>query len=88
MSTHLLPGVCPCCGRTHDAATNALDNHKLPIPGDITVCIDCAAISIFDDQLVRRLPTAAEAGQLATDHRLARVQQHVRLAIRRRARNN
>lgn len=53
------PDRCPECAAPFDCATN-VDGPGAPEPGDWTVCIHCAAVLVFDEQLRHRLPTPAE----------------------------
>jgi hypothetical protein len=54
--------LCPKCMVMLDAATNA-SGHNAPVPGDFTVCINCAAILTFDTDM-QLLP--AELGDIPT----------------------
>ena len=47
---HTKPCLCPNCGNFLDAATQIGGDAK-PDPGDISVCIECAAILQFGDDL-------------------------------------
>ena len=55
--------ICRGCGSENDAATRE-DDHR-PSPGDISLCGYCRTISIFDDDLGLREPTASEWEELA-----------------------
>lgn len=39
---------CPACGAEHDAATGVVEGTR-PKPGDLTLCFDCWALSVFTD---------------------------------------
>lgn len=41
---------CPICGKELDSATSAHGNDR-PSPGDISICIYCATILRFDENL-------------------------------------
>ncbi|MCP4900180.1 MAG: hypothetical protein GY906_24680 [bacterium] len=45
----ITPTNCPHCKHHLDAATN-LQSEERPAPGDMTVCINCAAILRFDEK--------------------------------------
>lgn len=49
---------CPDCGYATDSSTHVgVENHE-PRPGDLSVCINCGYVSIFNDILVLKpLPT-------------------------------
>jgi hypothetical protein len=60
-TTILERDVCPFCGHALDAATAVPDNAEAaPDTGDVTVCLACAGILIFDETLSVRRPTTAE----------------------------
>lgn len=42
--------LCPKCGKTLDAATNVVRD-AMPDPGDVTVCIGCAAVLQFGPEM-------------------------------------
>lgn len=43
--------LCPNCGATHTAAGTLSGPVRRPRPGDLTVCVCCAAPLEFDDDL-------------------------------------
>lgn len=43
--------ACPHCGKVQDAASG-LSSHY-PEPGDISVCFDCAGVSVFGENGAR-----------------------------------
>lgn len=47
---HLPTQLCPACGEALDAATNVTGTLQ-PEPGDVTVCIGCAAVLRFSADL-------------------------------------
>ena len=51
---------CPKCGYRTDAASVARGQHHRPNAGDISVCMNCGAITIFNDDLTLREPTGKE----------------------------
>lgn len=57
---HRTPGTqCRRCQHRLDSATNFRDP-KGPAAGDVSVCIGCGCISIFNADGTLRVPTAAE----------------------------
>lgn len=60
---------CPVCGATLNAASG-IEHEETPRPGDATVCVHCAAILLFDDDLRLRKPTKAERPRLIMDRTL------------------
>lgn len=64
---------CPFCGEEVDRATNATGTES-PDEGDATICLKCGRISVFDDCLQLRKPTAAESSILNSDPRVALAQ--------------
>jgi hypothetical protein len=61
--------TCPGCGETHDMHTAITSPNSRPKPGDVMVCISCAAILLFDvveDNLATaRIPTDDELESLS-----------------------
>lgn len=64
------PTVCPFCGRRQEAATGAAGT--APSPGAVAICWKCTAVSLYDENLALRRPTAAETEELDADVRIAR----------------
>jgi hypothetical protein len=84
---HALPeSHCPWCGYTIDAVTcldeRGNEHDKMPQPGDLTVCVKCAHICAFADDLTLRTPTDTELEGMPTAlmRLLSKVQAAVRLA--------
>ena len=77
MTSFQMPrSTCPYCGHDVDFAANAV-RAGAPVPGDVTVCIKCAAPSVFDDDLQLRKPGPIEALALLEDDDVKRVRQAV-----------
>ena len=79
--SHSLPiCACPSCGTRIDAASSLCEGSPAPVPGDITICIDCAAVMRFDKDLTVRLTSPAELRALHPDTQrdLARAQRAIR----------
>ena len=61
--------ICPRCGKEMDASLAITNDHR-PDPGDVSICLYCAGVSLYDDGLRLRLPTAAESLELRADPRI------------------
>ena len=62
---------CPWCHAFIDGATpTSGDESESPISGDITVCLYCAHVAIFNGDLTMRKLTPEENEMWATDDRL------------------
>lgn len=68
--------ICPTCGNVNDAATCVEGEHS-PSPGDVSVCLYCAAILIFTDELETRLPTEREMIDLQTSQNWPTIQKTI-----------
>lgn len=66
---------CPNCGAEFTQATN--QKGRMPKPNDATVCIKCATILVFTDQLTVRAPTTEELDKLSREPELQRIVQAV-----------
>lgn len=65
---------CPHCGHKHDAATN-LEAPRAPGQGDVSICLECGGIAVFDaDPLRLRLPTPDEQAQLESNQAVVSAQ--------------
>lgn len=81
-----LPHTCPVCGKSWDAVTAVEeDQPNRPVPGDITVCIDCISVLAFDENLQLREPTAEEMYEIAGNPLLKRA---IDIAHRRKQRGS
>ena len=77
LTRHWLVHTCPHCG-TEQSAVASSDNIEGPQAGDITVCLDCLLISVFDlnaldGQLVVRKPTPEELHEYSRDPEVAHI---------------
>lgn len=73
---------CPNCKKTMDSATSIdRDNHK-PIPGDISICLYCQSLLIFDDNLMSQNPTQEQIDELKSDPELWNKIHKVRYVIK------
>jgi len=66
-----LPSICPQCLAHHDATSNTSDE-GMPHDGDVTVCIVCTGVSVYDFSLPGKLrfPTDEELAVIADDERI------------------
>ena len=83
-STGLPSDNCPVCGYRVEAASTP---HRVaPFPGDLAVCIACASVSRFDDNLRLREMTQREIFDLHPANRdeLLLVQRGIRMLDRRK----
>lgn len=89
-SQHLSPSVCPFCGAVLDVATNLDVNLEgesaRPVAGDTSVCINCAHILVFDDDLALRKLADGEldlmfAKDAETARQLLRLSEAIRFLI-------
>ena len=62
---------CLNCGKLIDGATSVDGNHS-PAPGDVTICIYCGHLMVFD--LTVRKPNDAELEELAGDKYILAIQ--------------
>src|SRR4051812_16227606 len=65
-STRVAPSPCPNCGHVLDAATS--ESALPPEPGDITVCVGCSTILVFEDGMKLALPSPALLDELIAGH--------------------
>jgi hypothetical protein len=73
-TTRVDPDNCPYCDTHLDAITPGPGNpDATPEPGDITVCIGCCHVLVFDRDMKTRKPTVQEALWAMTDPQIAMV---------------
>lgn len=77
VTTHLKLSPCPNCGYGMDAATAAFEDVR-PEPGDLSVCIKCAALLEFTHDM-KFAPADTRRLSLDTLEQLAQVQAAVRM---------
>ena len=75
---------CPYCGHVADAISPADgDDDSPPTPDSaISLCLNCAGILCFNDDLTIRRPTAAELRMLKRDPGTWKAIQRAQLAVR------
>ena len=76
VTTRLKPSPCPSCGYEMDAATAAFEDVR-PKPGDVSVCLKCAALLEFAEDMTFA-PANTGRLDLETLEQLAEVQAAVR----------
>lgn len=71
---------CPTCDYAADAATCVDKRDARPRVGDITLCLKCGEILIFDEDMKVRLPLVFELMNLPphTEHALTIAQETIR----------
>lgn len=80
MKETLVPeSICLDCGKRLDCATR-LRGADAPVPGDVTICLNCGHIMVFADDMTLRNPTDAEIVAIAGNREVVAVQK-VRVAI-------
>jgi hypothetical protein len=65
-TTRTPAALCWHCDRMLDAAS-ALEDHRDPVPGDVSLCMYCGAVAVFDDQLRLGRPTKEFLDDLGDD---------------------
>lgn len=72
-TTELKEDHCPFCDYKVTAATEALGDHR-PSSGDFSICLNCGAIAVFQDDLKLRRPTEKEAREIRQDKEILEMQ--------------
>lgn len=57
MSVRMEPDICPVCDYVFNCADSVSGENITPKEGDITFCLKCATILIFDSKVKVKLPT-------------------------------
>lgn len=63
-SVKLKPSMCPSCGYFMDAASPALERKISPKANDVSMCLSCGAVLVFDQDLSLRSMTEDEKSAL------------------------
>ena len=71
---------CPFCEYQHDGATQ-INGNNLPKPGDVSICIKCGLVGVFDDNLDVRKPTAKEEAEFKKDDTITEAQKSILLSL-------
>lgn len=58
---------CRTCGAKNDAVKAVDDLDSPPEPGAVLICVYCASVSVFAEDLTPREPTADEMEELVED---------------------
>lgn len=67
MTTTRVPiSACKACGKPNDSATSISADIK-PTPGDVSICLYCGHVTVFDDDLTLREPTSKEMHEIAAN---------------------
>jgi hypothetical protein len=61
---------CPWCGTELNAAAGISDKANTPTPGDLSICIKCAGMLCFADDLIPQKATLEEIADLDDDSRI------------------
>lgn len=80
-TTKLAPSPCVECKHVMDRVSGA----GRPTPGDVTLCIRCGSLNVFDDALMLRMPTLDEFLDAAKDPEVQKLRRAI-LAANARAR--
>jgi hypothetical protein len=72
--------ACPACKYVNDRATSLEDESLVPKAGDLSVCLNCGEIMIFNDDLTTRSVTLNDLAELPPEihAHLDRMQRAVR----------
>ena len=79
MTTRTPVSSCPACGKIIDALSRPVDDDATPSPGDVTVCLYCAAVLIINTDLTVRSPLQGEMDRLETDMDLKKLQEIIQM---------
>jgi hypothetical protein len=64
------PTACRECGTVNDAATVLEPGYRRPDPGDVSICLYCRCLSVFNEDLTLREPSIDEMLKFARDLRV------------------
>lgn len=67
MAVRVPPSDCWSCGRHLDGAAVEDQPGRMPVPGDMSLCIHCGAVAVFGEGLVLEKPTAEQFAEMAAD---------------------
>lgn len=73
LTTRTPPNHCLDCGYKIDAAASFEHPGHAPSPGDVAICLHCAHIHIYADDLTLRQPNDAEIVDIAGDEEIIRM---------------
>lgn len=75
--------ICPYCDYNMDRVSS-VNNQAQPSPGDVTVCIQCAQVAIFCDDLSLRKTTKEEDRQFRSHPYLLKLQEAIKKVDRKK----
>jgi hypothetical protein len=81
LSTQTSKDQCPFCGYKVDHASS-LDGKHRPSEGDISLCLSCAQILIFDEDLKLREPTPEEYKEASAMEGVKKAQRVIKMLDR------
>jgi phage FluMu protein Com len=58
---------CPSCGTITDSDSVAFGEDAKPSPGDVSICLYCAKLLVFGDDLNLKLPTNKQLEEIKAD---------------------
>jgi len=69
--------VCPHCKYIIEMASSTVRKEapRGPVPGDITICINCAEFSVFGDDMHLEVPTPAVLAEIMSNPEAVEVHQ-------------
>ena len=76
--TNMPEQKCETCGQLLDAVTHVNGPAK-PSPGDLSICVYCGTLTVFNNELRRRALTGKEMIAAAGDVRVLAIQTKIRL---------
>lgn len=82
--THILP-ICPCptCGAKNNAATCVSNDESIgPSKGDVTLCVVCGELLVFDENVNPVLPSPQELKNIFSDPDVAAMIRTSQMMIR------
>lgn len=62
---------CPYCGEVNDCASGLFEPESVPSAGDVSICLHCAGVTIYNADLTVRVPAEEERLQLEDDPQVA-----------------
>ncbi len=74
------PCQCPQCSRKIAVISHRLDN--VPAAGKPTICVGCAALLVFNEDMTVRVPTEAEIIRFEKNPLLFQVLKYTQIAVR------
>lgn len=74
--------ICPVCGYVLDSATSPENKKFVPAEGDVSICIRCTTILVFNKDLLSVLPDEETLHDLQSNHKQWTYLQRIRNAIK------